>query len=61
MNGVDEENCDRIEMNECAENEYRCHNGLCIPEEYWLDGELFIRQLYDSVSKTKAKQHKNSY
>jgi hypothetical protein len=37
--GWDEENCDKLEFNECEEDEYRCRNGMCIPEEYWLDGE----------------------
>jgi hypothetical protein len=37
-NGWDEENCDKLEFNECEENEYRCTNGMCVPEEYWLDG-----------------------
>jgi hypothetical protein len=38
-NGWDEENCDKLEFNECEEDEFRCTNGMCIPEEYWLDGE----------------------
>ena len=42
MDGSDEENCDEMEMNECAKNEFRCQNGLCISEEYWLDGKLQI-------------------
>ncbi len=44
MDGIDEENCDEMEMNECTKNEFRCQNGLCIPEEYWLDGksQIFI-------------------
>lgn len=38
MHGLDEENCDLLEFNECEEDEYRCENGMCIAEEYWLDG-----------------------
>lgn len=38
MHGLDEENCDMLEFNECEEDEYRCENGMCIAEEYWLDG-----------------------
>ncbi|CAF1544319.1 unnamed protein product, partial [Adineta ricciae] len=34
-NGVDESNCFDLEMNECESDEYRCHNGLCIPDYYW--------------------------
>jgi hypothetical protein len=37
--GWDEENCDKLEFNECEDDEYRCTNGMCIPEEYWLDGK----------------------
>ncbi len=36
--GVDEAQCFDLEVNECDENEYRCHNGLCIPKEF-LDDE----------------------
>jgi hypothetical protein len=39
MDGTDEENCDLLEFNECEDNEYRCINGMCIDEEYWLDGK----------------------
>jgi hypothetical protein len=38
MFGLDEENCDKLEFNECDQDEYRCDNGMCIAEEYWLDG-----------------------
>ena len=31
--------CFDMEINECKENEYRCHNGLCISQEFWEDGE----------------------
>ena len=41
MSAVDEENCDLLEMNRCdPEEEYRCMNGMCIPEEFFLDGEF---------------------
>ncbi|CAF4170454.1 unnamed protein product, partial [Adineta steineri] len=30
--GIDEMQCFNLEINECKENEYRCHNGLCIPK-----------------------------
>jgi hypothetical protein len=53
MDGVDEENCHMIEMNECVENEFRCRNGLCVPEEYWLDGKLYIFQLFNTITNSK--------
>jgi len=39
INGTDEKNCDLLEFNECEENEYRCLDGMCIAEEFWLDGK----------------------
>ena len=41
FNGIDEENWDKLEFNECEDDEFRCINGMCIPEEFWLDGEYF--------------------
>lgn len=38
MSGIDEENCDKLEFNECEPDEYRCKNGMCIPDEYFVDG-----------------------
>ncbi len=36
MDGFDEDFCKRLEFNECEDDEYRCVNGICIPDEYWL-------------------------
>ncbi|CAF2697935.1 unnamed protein product [Rotaria sp. Silwood2] len=35
--GHDEEHCWQLEMNDCAENEYRCINGQCIPDQFFRD------------------------
>jgi hypothetical protein len=37
--GIDEENWDKLEFNECEDDQFRCRNGMCIAEEFWLDGE----------------------
>lgn len=37
---VDEHHCDELEANECGADEYRCTNGLCIPEVFLLDNTL---------------------
>ena len=50
MYGYDEENCDKLEFNECEDDEYRCANGMCIPDEYFLDGE------YDCLDLTDEKE-----
>ena len=39
MFGDDEENCKALQLNKCDKDEYRCTNGMCIPDEYFLDGE----------------------
>ncbi|CAF4466912.1 unnamed protein product, partial [Rotaria magnacalcarata] len=31
---ADEKNCFELEINECNDDEYRCHNGLCIPMQF---------------------------
>jgi hypothetical protein len=36
--GLDEESCFDMEIKESSEDEYRCHNGLCISQEQWEDG-----------------------
>ncbi|UJR16672.1 hypothetical protein I4U23_003572 [Adineta vaga] len=35
--GEDEAECFEMELNECEDDEFRCHNGLCIPEVLWKD------------------------
>ena len=36
--GIDEKYCNELEINECEENEYRCHNGAqCIPLAFFRD------------------------
>ncbi|CAF1192108.1 unnamed protein product [Adineta ricciae] len=37
--GTDEEHCFALEINKCKADEYRCHNGMCIAEDLWQDGE----------------------
>ena len=39
MDGIDEDHCEELEYNECGDHQYRCDDGSCIAEEYWLDGE----------------------
>ncbi|CAF2792174.1 unnamed protein product [Rotaria sp. Silwood2] len=38
--GQDEENCFLLELNECADDEFRCRNGMCIPNYFFHDDEL---------------------
>ena len=40
-----------LEFNECEDDEYRCANGMCIPDEYWLDGD------YDCMDWTDDKSY----
>ncbi|UJR07875.1 hypothetical protein I4U23_012157 [Adineta vaga] len=50
MFGLDEEHCDKLEYNECEDDEYRCMNGMCIPEEYFLDGQLDCLDWSDEIA-----------
>ena len=51
LEGRDEENCDLLEMNQCDQDEeYRCENGMCIPHEFFLDGELDCLDWSDEMS-----------
>ena len=47
MYGVDETNCEKIEFNECEEDEYRCQNGMCIPDDFFLDGDYDCMDMSD--------------
>ncbi|CAF5107067.1 unnamed protein product, partial [Rotaria sp. Silwood1] len=38
---ADEAQCSILETNECADDEYRCHNGLCIPANFYKDDEEY--------------------
>jgi hypothetical protein len=57
MDGVDEDNCEELEFNECEENEYRCQDGSCIPEQYWLDGEYDCSDKSDEQDITEYVQN----
>ena len=46
---VDEDHCEVLEFNECEDDEYRCANGMCIPEEYWLDSQKDCMDWTDEI------------
>ena len=53
--GIDETNCEQLEMIECEDDEYRCHNGgQCIPYEFFHDG--FTNK--DCLDGTDEKLHR---
>ena len=37
-NNADEMDCHLLEFHQCAEDEYQCRNGMCIPNEFLFDG-----------------------
>jgi hypothetical protein len=50
MDGLDEDFCEKLEFNECEDDEYRCVNGMCIPDEYWLDGDYDCMDWTDEIN-----------
>lgn len=51
MFGYDEENCDKLEFNACEGDEYRCLNAMCIPDQYFLDGNYDCMDMSDEKGK----------
>ncbi|CAF1622912.1 unnamed protein product, partial [Adineta ricciae] len=50
MFGYDEKNCDLLELNQCEDGEYRCMNGMCIPDSFFLDGQYDCLDWSDELS-----------
>jgi hypothetical protein len=44
-NGIDEQHCWQLEINECKDNEYRCNNGQCIPKIFLDDSPTALECL----------------
>jgi len=54
---VDEAQCFELEMNVCHENEYRCHNGQCIPTEFVKDAFAECLDLSDARNTSPDISH----
>ncbi|CAF1132501.1 unnamed protein product, partial [Adineta ricciae] len=54
---IDEQHCEQLERNECAEDEYRCVNGQCIPEIFLLD-ETYVPDCLDGTDE-QLSAHQN--
>ncbi|CAF1536906.1 unnamed protein product [Adineta ricciae] len=57
IDGSDEDNCELLEYNECQSNEYRCTNGQCIDEEFFLDGDIDCMDRSDEQYKVLHQTH----
>ncbi|CAF0803116.1 unnamed protein product [Adineta steineri] len=53
--GYDEENWDKLEFNECEDDEFRCTNGMCIPQEFWLDGHVDCMDWSDELDQSSKE------
>ena len=53
---VDEEQCYELEQNKCDEEQYRCRNGQCIPQEYVMDN-LFDPDCIDNTDERLPEGH----
>ncbi|CAF4196396.1 unnamed protein product, partial [Adineta steineri] len=64
VNGEDEQLCDTLEVNECFEDEFRCHFGSqCIPSAFVRDGNASTDCLdgSDEVYRVKYSRYENDY
>jgi hypothetical protein len=50
LDGADEKDCWQLELNQCDDNEYRCVNGQCIPNEYVHD-DIYNTDCLDRTDK----------
>jgi low density lipoprotein-related protein 2 len=48
LDGSDEQQCWQLEVNTCTDNEYQCHNGQCIPIEFYHDN-LYVPDCLDQT------------
>ena len=55
--GEDEEHCWQLELNECEENEYRCHNGQCISKSFHHNDGIFWDCLDGSEERGYPNRH----
>ncbi|CAF1192120.1 unnamed protein product [Didymodactylos carnosus] len=59
INGEDEFYCDQIETNICANNQFRCWNGLCIDHQFLFDGQGDCTDLSDEQNLLIHHKHVN--
>ena len=53
--GRDEEECWRVELHECGENEYRCMSGQCIPQSFFRD-DSYTPDCWDGSDEIRKKK-----
>ena len=58
--GIDEIGCFQLEANECEQDEYRCHNGMCIPEQFFND-DFFNPDCLDATDENDDKDRIHRY
>ncbi|CAF1305466.1 unnamed protein product, partial [Didymodactylos carnosus] len=61
QNCADERSCDILEHNICEKNEFRCRNGMCIPEEFLFDGDLDCMDSSDEQRKREFEKFEQCY
>ncbi|CAF4713570.1 unnamed protein product [Rotaria sp. Silwood1] len=57
--GRDEIDCEKLDLNECEEDEFRCSNGFCIPKELFNDDPLTPDCIDRSDEKYDQKESSN--
>ncbi|CAF0759072.1 unnamed protein product [Didymodactylos carnosus] len=60
LNGEDEQSfCFELETNECKKGEYRCQNGMCVPENFFYD--TFGKDCMDGTDEVVNYGDKNRF
>ncbi|CAF0926861.1 unnamed protein product [Adineta steineri] len=55
-NGIDEESCWQLNINQCEDNEYRCRNEQCIQKTFFRDGS----NVFECLDQTDEKKLSDS-
>ncbi|CAF4634385.1 unnamed protein product, partial [Rotaria socialis] len=50
--GEDEKYCLELHMNQCAQNEYQCRNGMCISQVFLLEVGISYSQDYECLDQS---------
>lgn len=54
--GTDERDCEKLEFNRCASDEFQCRNGMCIPHTFLFDGTIDCLDMTDEQENSVVRE-----